>query len=294
MEINTLLKNFPAELTEAILLAGTKDIQEIRIIGGKNCVLIKNNSFYDTQFKVSQQAVMRIVDSFCRGSVYAAQSGLVNGYITVSGGHRIGVCGKMVTENGKITHMTDISALCIRISREILGAADEIMPFLEYNGKLYNTLIVSPPGCGKTTVLRDAARILGKKFKVCIADERSEIAGTIGGLPRHDVGAFTCVMDSVPKADGISILLRTMAPQIIITDETGSHAEEKAICEMINSGVKIITTAHGYSEKDILRRKYLGSLVRDGIFERIIVLSGRRGPATVEKIIADGRVMVRA
>ena len=213
--------------------------------------------------------------------------------ITLKGGHRVGICGKVVTEQGKITHVTDISALCIRISREVIGAADEILGFIECDERLYNTLIISPPGCGKTTVLRDIARKLGEKYKVCIADERSEIAACNGSRTAFDVGRLTCVMDAVPKGEGIMMLLRTMAPEVIITDESNSYEEERAISEIINCGVKIITSAHGYSEKDILKRRHLGPLVRDGIFEKVIVLSSRKKIATVEKIISDGRVMQR-
>lgn len=293
MDINSFAKYFPPELTEKILLLGTKDLQEIRIIAGKSCSVQKNGILIDTHITVSPQELNKIVEAMCRGSVYAMQTSLVKGYITLSGGHRVGVCGKTVTESGKITHLTDISAICIRISREVKGSADEIMEYLCHEGKFYNTLIISPPGCGKTTVLRDIARQLGNRCKVCIADERSEIAASRGSTPAHDVGKYTVVMDCVPKGEGIMMLLRAMSPEIIITDETGREDEEKAISELINCGAKIITTAHGYSERDILKRKYLGSLVENGVFERIIVLSGRKGPATVEKIISDGRVMRR-
>ena len=293
MDINSFAKYFPPELTEKILLLGTADLQEIRIVAGKSCSVQKNGVLIDTNITVSPQELNRIVEAMCRGSLYAMQTSLVKGYITLGGGHRVGVCGKTVTENGKITHLTDISAICIRISREIRGAADEIMEYLFHEDKFYNTLIISPPGCGKTTVIRDIARQLGNKCKVCIADERSEIAASRGGVATHDVGKYTTVMDSVPKGDGIMMLLRSMSPEVIITDETGREDEEKAISELVNCGAKIITTAHGYSERDILKRKYLGSMVENGVFERIIVLSGRKGPATVEKIISDGRVMRR-
>lgn len=293
MDINSVVKYLPAGLTEKIFLLGTADLQEIRIVSGKSCSVQKNGMLIDTNITVSSQELNKIVESMCRGSLYAVQTSLVKGYLTLNGGHRVGVCGKTVTENGKITHLTDISAICIRISREVKGSADEIMEYLCCDGKLYNTLIVSPPGCGKTTVLRDIARQLGNRYKVCIADERSEIAASRGNEAIHDIGKYTAVMDCVPKGEGIMMLLRAMSPEIIITDETGREDEEKAISELINCGAKIITTAHGYSERDVLKRKYLGSLIEGGVFERIIVLSGRKGPATVEKIISDGRVIRR-
>lgn len=294
MDINSFAMHFPSSLTEKILMMGTKDLQEIRIAAQKNVVVQKNAMLMELQIKISSQELLKIVESMCRGSLYAMQTSLVKGYLTLGGGHRVGVCGRVVCEKGNIVHMTDISAMCIRISREVIGAADSIMSYLECDGRLYNTLIISPPGCGKTTMLRDVARQLGNSHKVCIADERSEIAACRNGIPMHNIGRFGCVMDAVPKGEGISMLLRTMSPEIIITDETGSPEEEAAICEMINCGVKIITTAHGYSDRDVRKRKYLGSLIENGIFERIIVLGNSKGIATVEKIISDGRVIRRA
>ena len=129
---------------------------------------------------------------------------------------------------------------------------------------------------------------------MCIADERSEIAASRDGVPTHDVGRFTAVMDSVPKGEGMMMLLRTMSPEVIITDETGTDSEERAISELINCGIKIITSAHGYSERDVMRRRHLRNLIEDGIFERIIILGKLRGEITVEKIISDGRGLRRA
>ena len=122
-------------------------------------------------------------------------------------------------------------------------------------------------------------------------DERSEIADCRGGVPGNDIGKFTSVLDGAPKAEGMRILLRTMAPDVIVTDETGSEKEEAAIEGIINCGVKIITTAHGYSEKDVRKKKYLGTLLENGAFESIIVLSSRKGAGTVEKIIQNGQVI---
>lgn len=288
MYINAFTQHFPVNLTEALLVMGTKDIQEIRICAERNAAVIKNGKLTDTGIYINWETLNKIVQSMCRGSMYAMQTSLVQGFITLPGGHRVGVCGRCVSENGKVTHLTDISAICIRVAKEVKGAADTIMEYLECNGRLYNTLIISPPGCGKTTLLRDIARQLGEKHKVCIADERSEIASIKGGTALYDVGKYTCVMDSVPKAEGILMMLRTMAPEVIMTDETGSVEEEEAIRSLINCGAKIITTAHGYSDRST--EKYRD---RD-IFERIIVLSSRKGPGTVEKVITDGRVIRRA
>ena len=293
MNISMLFKYFPIKLTEALKCTDNEKIQEIRIIAERNCVLLKGGKLCETNVHISAKDVTTIVEMMCRGSLYAMQSSLSNGFFTIEGGHRVGVCGKVSCENGKITHMSDISALCVRISREIIGAADNIMEYIECKDRVYNTLIISPPGSGKTTILRDIARNIGNRKKVCIVDERSEIAACTGGVAQNDVGKFTCVLDRAPKTEGMRILLRTMAPDVIITDETGGENEEQAIYEIINCGIKIITTIHGYNERDILRRQYFGKLMEMGIFERIIILSSRKGPATIEKIITDGRVIYR-
>lgn len=294
MEINSLMQHFPPPLTETLLIMGTKDIQEIRIIAERNVAVVKRGILMDAGMRISYEELKKIVNSMCRGSLYAMQQNLTQGYITLAGGHRIGVCGKCICENGKVTHMTDISAICVRLSRSVIGAADEIMQYIMYNGRIYNTLIISPAGCGKTTMLRDIARQIGASHKVCIADERSEIAACRGGVPTHDVGRFTSVMDGVPKAEGIMMLLRTMSPEVIITDETGSEAEERAIGELINCGVKIITSAHGYSERDVMKRRYIREIIENGVFERIIVLGKLHGEVRIEKIITDGRCLRRA
>ena len=291
MDISVLFKYFPLKLTEALKFMDNEKLQEIRIIAERNCAILKGGKLCETNVKISAKDVTSIVETMCRGSLYALQSSLSSGFFTIEGGHRVGVCGKVSCENGKITHMSDISALCIRISREIIGAADNIMDYIECEDRVYNTLIISPPGCGKTTVLRDIARNIGNRKKVCIVDERSEIAACIGGVAQNDIGKFTCVLDRAPKTEGMRILLRTMAPDVIITDETGGENEEQAIYEIINCGIKLITTIHGYNERDILRRQYFKKLMEMGIFERIIVLSNKKGPATIEKIITDGRVI---
>lgn len=291
MAINNLKMYLPTRINRALELAGENGIQEIRIVAEQNCALFINGKIVDTNVFVSRDELLKIVEGMSRGSLYAMQHSLSSGYFTMEGGHRVGVCGRVKTEGGKITHMSEISSLCMRVSKEVKGASDTIMPYIEENGEIFNTLLVSPPGGGKTTVLRDIARNLGNKKKVCIVDERSEIADYRGGVAGNDVGKFTMVLDGAPKAEGMRILLRTMAPDVIITDETGSDKEEEAIYDVINCGVKIITTAHGYSEKDILKKKYLGKLFCDGIIERIVVLSSRKGPSTVEKIIKDGQVI---
>ena len=294
MSMEGILKFLPEEAAVAIKFFNEKDIEEIRIVAGCSCAVVVRGKLCDMGITISTDQLSKIIFKMCRGSIYAMQPTLARGYLTLPGGHRVGVCGSVTAENGEVKHMGDICAVCIRIAREVKGVSDKLIKEIEVGGRLFNTLIISPPGSGKTTMLRDIARNLGNRHKVCIADERSEIAACSRGVITNDIGRYTCVLDSVPKGVGIEMLLRTMSPEVIITDETGSYEEEKAICQVINCGVKIITSVHGYSEKDVSRRKYIGSLIENGIFEKIIVLSSRFGPATVEKIISDGRVVGRA
>lgn len=211
----------------------------------------------------------------CDNSVYAYEEEIKNGFITIDGGHRIGLCGRGVMKNGMLTHIKDISALNIRISREVCGCADEIVKFI-CGGGISNTLIISPPGCGKTTMLRDIARILGKNNKVGIADERSEISGGT-----FDVGTLTVVMDGVLKAVAADMMIRSMGLDIIITDEIGSTADEVAIRRAIYSGVSVIASMHGFSVSDVKEK----NARLYSCFGKAVVLSKKHGRGTIEEMV---------
>ena len=236
---------------------------------------------------VSSSDFKTMMDRMCQSSVYAAQNELCTGYITLPGGHRVGVSGKTVVKCGKIIALTDISGINIRISREIYGAADKILKYITDGNALHNTLIISPPACGKTTILRDAARSLGGglyNFKVGIVDERGEIAASLKSKASNDIGPLTDVYTSCPKAEGMEMLLRGMSPDIIITDEIGTKTDEEAAKHTINAGVKLLCSAHAYDLNDLQRRDILSSLIDGKVFESIIVLSRKNGAGTVEKV----------
>ena len=230
--------------------------------------------------------VQKTVEKVCRGSLYSQQSELKCGFLMMEGGHRVGVCGKTVVRSGKVDLITDISSINIRIATQVIGAADKIINHIA-GGSVANTLIISPPLCGKTTILRDIARQLaGEKYmlRVGIADERGEIAAMHKGRPQNDVGILSDVYDACPKSEGITMLLRAMAPDVIITDEIGTADDEQAIKRAINAGVKIICSAHGFDRADVLRREGIGTLIRENVFERVIILSRREGAGTIERI----------
>lgn len=229
-------------------------------------------------------------------SLYAFEEELRQGYITVPGGHRVGLAGRAVVEQGKIKIFSHINGLNFRFARQIKGTGEKVLPFLinRERDRLYHTLIISPPQAGKTTMLRDLARlisngsgILGRGQKVGIIDERSELAGSFRGVPQLDVGIRTDVLDACPKAEGIMLMLRSLSPRVIVTDELGRAADVEAVEEAIHCGVTVISSVHGVCLEEICHRPVIGKLMEKNYFERLVFLSTARGPGTLETI-AEG------
>lgn len=228
-------------------------------------------------------------------SIYAFEEELRLGYLTIPGGHRVGLCGETVVDKGKIKLLRRITSLNFRIAREITGVGDRVVPYLVDNRarKVYNILIISPPQGGKTTLLRDICRIFsngvrelgGKSFKIGLVDERSEIAGCFNGVPQLNVGVRTDVLDGAPKAEGMMMLLRSMSPEIILTDEIGREEDALAVEEVINAGVAVITSAHASHPEELIQRPSLNRLLGMGVFQRVVVLGRSRGVGTVEYIL---------
>jgi len=227
-------------------------------------------------------------------SAYAFEEEIRNGFITIKGGHRVGICGKAVIENNDIKTIKDVSGINIRVSREIIGCSDRIIKYiLRGSNAVYNTLIVSPPQCGKTTLLRDIVRQISNGIpslnftgvNVSVVDERSEIGGTYNGILQKDLGIRTDVLDGCPKAKGMLMLIRAMGPRVIVTDEIGRDEDIYAIREAISAGVNFITTIHGSSLEEISRRLNIKSLIDSNAFERIIILSNKPKVGTVDRII---------
>lgn len=247
-------------------------------------------------YRVSQQDIISTLELMSENSIYAFQEEIRSGFLTLRGGHRIGIAGRIVIEGTAVRNIKDISGLNIRVSREVAGCASGIIRYIiAGDDSIYNTLIVSPPQCGKTTMLRDLARILGngdrikgiKGYKVGVVDERSELAACYRGVPQNSVGDRTDVLDGCPKSLGMIMMLRSMSPEVIITDEIGGHGDSDAIMQLINAGVKIITTAHGYSISELKTRQEVLNLMKEKVFDRYIVLSRSNGPGTIEEVV-DG------
>jgi len=253
--------------------------------------------YMEKAYIVREEDIRQTMELISNSSIYAIQDELQNGFVTIPGGHRVGIAGRTVIYNGKITHIKEISAINIRVSKEIIGAADNVLPYIiQEDNTVCNTLIVSPPQCGKTTLLRDIARQLSygireinfKGIKVGVVDERSELAGCYKGVAQNDLGPRTDVLDACPKAFGMLMMIRSMSPEVIITDEIGTENDIEALIQVLNAGVKIITSVHGYGIQDIIRKPALGNLMNQNIFEKVIVLSKRKGTGTIESIIDKG------
>ncbi|WP_019639153.1 stage III sporulation protein AA [Paenibacillus fonticola] len=236
-------------------------------------------------FKPGKQESNRLLDLITNHSLYTMEEELRKGFITIAGGHRIGLAGRTVLSGGKVEHLRDISGFNVRIAREVPGIGDGILPkLLDFKHRsIHHTLILSPPQQGKTTLIRDLARGISSGawqhpdakwpgLKVAIIDERSEIAGSRRGVPSFDVGPRTDVMDGCPKAEGIMMMIRSMSPDVIIVDEIGRPEDADALAEALHAGVKVIATAHGSDVHELALRPALSKLADPPFFEIYAVI----------------------
>lgn len=306
-----ILEALPLDIRNILIRLPSKytiDLEEIRLrVNRPLMISLKNKDFFiskngDIAFDLSKsyittkEDIEKAYQLITDYSIYALEEEIRNGFVTLKGGHRVGLCGTTVLEKHEIKNIKNISGLNIRISKEKIGISNKIMPYLVDNSKFLNTLIVSPPQCGKTTLLRDIIRNLSngmKKlnfsgFKIGVVDERSEICGMYQGIPQNDIGMKTDILNACPKAEGMIMLIRSMSPQIIATDEIGKNEDVYAIKEALNAGIKLITTVHGKNLEEVIRRDNLKYLLKQGIFDRIVILSNQPKVGTVKNIF-DGK-----
>ncbi len=227
----------------------------------------------------TQKDVEEIILHICHSSLYAYEEELKRGYISMPGGHRVGIAGQaVIDEYGMIKTISNISFLNIRIAHEMIGVGNEILPYIYHNEKILNTLIISPPGYGKTTLLRDLIRQVsegnryGKGRNCCVIDERSEIAGSYRGAPQMQIGRRTDILDTCPKAIGMMMAIRSMGPQVIAVDELGTRADIEALFSVIRCGCNIFATIHGDDIHMLKRGSFLKEIVQEKVFERYIVI----------------------
>lgn len=236
----------------------------------------------------------QFVDMVTKYSAYAYADELRNGFLTLKGGYRVGIAGKTTLAAGSVAGFGVCTSFCVRIPHEVVGIGDELGKRIRCGGGIRNTLIVSPPGMGKTTLLRDLARALGSDgpgrpgLRLCVVDERSEISGGLGAR-RFNLGTKTDVLDGCPKSQGITLALRSLNPQVILTDEIGRAEDAAALQDALNCGVGIVATAHGGGLEDLLCRPVLRGMIGDGLFEWIVVIGGARGIGGVTEIFCGTR-----
>lgn len=255
--------------------------EEIRFRTGRPVQIVTAKGDLLAGSALSPGEAKALLGRLCGHSVYAREEELRLGFITLEGGLRVGVCGRPEVRGGRIAGLTEVSSFNIRLMREAVGCAEGVMPLLTEGSRPLSCLIAAPPGGGKTTLLRDIARCFSNGVgtpprRVALADERGELAGCVGGEPSFEIGSRTDVMDLCPKAEAISMLVRSMSPELIVTDEIGGPEDAEAVAEAARCGVAVIASAHASSREEILRRGSLERAVGSGAFSRLIML-GRSG-----------------
>lgn len=314
-QIDNILMKLPEPMRDRIMKLPQqelKQLEEIRIRTDTDTLLISGGREYSLRDReeITAEVLEEILNRLLDYSYYAYEEELARGYITIEGGHRVGICGRVTLENGQVHLIKDVSSLNIRRSREIPGASDKILGAVLSPAKtpaedaqntgvsssfgntaaisemsVRNTLIISPPKCGKTTILRDLARSLScRGFRIGICDERSEIAGCYDGKISYDLGPRTDILDGCPRVEGILMLIRAMSPDVVMTDEIGKPEDAAAIRSALSAGVKIITTIHGSSFEDAAKSA-VGDLITDHVFETLIFLSAQPVTGTIQKIL---------
>ena len=261
-------------------------LEDIRLRGNKPLSLKFGQEQEITDYIVSQQEILQAFEKICESSIYSYRKQICDGYITIRGGNRVGIVGSAVVDNGQVININYISSLNFRIASQRIGCSNKVIEDIidNENDNIYNTLIVSPPGCGKTTLLRDIIRNISNGIKVIgfsgktvgVVDERGEIAAMYKGIPQNDIGIRTDVIDNMPRPEAMRILVRSMAPDVIACDEIGSVEDIKAINYAMCSGVKGIFTVHGKDLEEINRNTELSKLLKNNVFERIIILNPKK------------------
>lgn len=302
---NSILHLFPARYRAfwQRTAGEQKTLQEIRLRAGRPVILHSGGRehFLTAQgeptgslsqaYCAAERELEEILEHICHYSPYAFEEELRRGFVTVAGGHRVGVAGQAVLEpDGRIRTFKNISYLNVRVSHEVKGAADGVLPDMYGGGSLKSALIISPPGCGKTTLLRDLVRqisdgnVSGPGMTVGVVDERSELAGSFLGKAQNDMGIRTDVLDGCPKELGMLLLLRSMSPQVIAIDELGGDGELAALRQAAACGCKVLATVHGEDRQDVEYRFGMAADLWERLFDRFLVLGRERGRYVVRQV----------
>lgn len=284
--MDEVIKILPIRIKNKIIeLTHLENITEIRLRVGTNIIIYCKDLEKQIEVVVQKEDLLDILKNISSNSIYSLQKDLNKGYITIKGGHRIGVAGEVVVIDGKIKNIKEISSMNIRIAYELLGVASNIMPVIFKDNKIKNTLIVSPPCMGKTTLLRDIIRCLSNNGKnVCVIDERGEIAAMYNGISKLNLGPRTDVISFVDKSYGMQMAVRSLSPNVVCTDEIGDVKDFDAIEYLCRCGVSYITTMHGDKIEDVYFSK-MNKLIKANYLDNVIILGDTKGK--IKQIYSD-------
>lgn len=264
----------PRGVARALVNQPEGGVREIRLRSGGKATLLTARGELVCAGVLTQQQVAQTAEALCEHALYARAEEQRQGYVTLRGGHRMGMCGRVVAQGQTVRSLREISSLCIRVAGQWRGAAEGLMKHLvDADRRVRSTLILGMPGMGKTTMLRDACRALSEGgIHMCVVDERSEIAAMCNGVAQLDVGPNTDVLDGCSKEAGMRWMLRAMAPEVLVTDELGGALDVQAVQEAARSGVSVLATLHGRDLETALSRGMMYQLARERIFERYVLL----------------------
>ena len=279
----------PAPLRDSLVALGEDKLEraeEFRLRRGFPMTVLLPQGEAETEGPpIGEDELRQVVENATQSSAHTALDRVRQGFVTLRGGHRMGLCGTVVKKDGKIVTLRELSSLSIRVARSVTGLAGPLLPQLTQDGRLLSTLILAPPGAGKTTLLRDLVRALSDgegcaPHRAAVADERGEVAALWRGEPQLYVGRHTDVLDGCSKGEGLSILIRGMNPQAAAVDELGGGEDVRAVVEAAGCGVAVLATAHGTGLDDLRRRPVCRELLSAGVFRRLVVLERRDGART--------------
>lgn len=300
--LQSALRVIPAKFRDRLKLAlsGVSDlVQDIVLRADRPvCVYLGRKQMYLTKTgcltessdsqqlqKASVSDVLECFNSSCSYSVYSHLSEIKEGFVTLSGGHRVGISGTAVVSLGEIHNIRDISTVSIRLSRQIKGCADDITKDIMKNKGGF--LLCGSPCSGKTTILRDMARLLSTDYgcRVALIDTRGELASACNGVPQNDIG-MADVLDLYPRFQGIEQAIRSLSPEFVICDEIGSKRDSQALLQGVNSGVRFIASMHAGNMDELLNRSAISEIISTNAFERIGFLSGREKAGHISQMVS--------